>query len=179
LFSFLISATFYALKLQGHDAMLIRYLLLAAYLPTAFLIYAYAFFQNKRTVQFVSALALIIAAFHFSDHVRYWQALKSANPVDTNGALAQFLTDHHVQYAIAPYWRAYDITFRTQEKIIVASSQLVRIPAYQARYELHTHASVESVGAVARIDDRNCSDGSITVIAQVPVCLVGISTLPQ
>ena len=159
--------------------MLLRYLLLAAFLPSAFLIYSYVFLKNARLLQLVSAIAMILGAFHFSDHLRYLQMLRAENRLDVNGALAQFLSDHRVRYAIAPYWRAYDITFRTQGKIIVASSQLVRIPAYQELYQLHANGAPEKDSqSVARIDDRNCQDGTLEWVAQIPVCLVSARPTP-
>jgi hypothetical protein len=49
--------------------------------------------------------------------------------------LADYLMKHRIRYAWATYWDSYRVTFLSKERVIVASTDTVRIPEYQARVE--------------------------------------------
>jgi hypothetical protein len=51
--------------------------------------------------------------------------------------LADYLTSHRIKYAWAIYWDSYRVTFLSKERVIVASTDIVRIPEYQTRVELN------------------------------------------
>ncbi len=52
------------------------------------------------------------------------------------------MTSHHIRYATAIYWDAYVVDFMSQERVIVASSDIVRIPEYQEEVDAHAQDSV-------------------------------------
>ena len=58
-------------------------------------------------------------------------------PVGTKQMIAEHLESRGVKYATADYWLAYSITFLTNERVIVASEDLVRIEEYQRLVSAH------------------------------------------
>jgi hypothetical protein len=58
-----------------------------------------------------------------------------------------------VRYATSDYWLAYSITFLTNERVIVASEDLVRIASYQDAVAAHRDAAI-------RISRGPCADGA-------------------
>jgi hypothetical protein len=52
-------------------------------------------------------------------------------PASPHRALATYLVDHDIHYARADYWTAYVTTFLTREKVVIASTDTVRIDSYQ------------------------------------------------
>ena len=59
-----------------------------------------------------------------------------------------------MKYAKADYWRAYAITFLTNERIIVASENVPRISDYQKLVDAHRDQAV-------RLSRENCPGGTM------------------
>jgi hypothetical protein len=95
----------------------------------------------------VSAWACLSAADNLRLTARY---ASSSTPLDLR-VLSDALVARGIHVAIAPYWTAYAVTFMTDERVKVASSDYVRIDEYQRL------AAAEP--ALVRISDQPCRGG--------------------
>ena len=75
--------------------------------------------------------------------------------------IARGLEARGVRYASSDYWLAYSLTFFTNERVIVASEDFVRIELYQREVEAHR-------GEAVRISRSECPGG--TRVAGVYLC---------
>jgi hypothetical protein len=75
-------------------------------------------------------------------HVRLWHEYLNDPPVPDKHVVLQALRDQGVQYARADYWFAYYIAFLTKERIIVASTDFVRIRVYNNIVTRHAAEAV-------------------------------------
>ncbi len=108
-----------------------RYGLLALFLPVAF---AVLVLQPARPLLMRAGAGLlfgVLAGVSLLDHVAVLQRAQVAPPPARLVPLAQRLEALGVGVARADYWRAYALTFLTQERVIVASTDLQRIQEYQ------------------------------------------------
>jgi hypothetical protein len=78
----------------------------------------------------------------------------SALPAVTKKHIARELEARGVRYARANYWLAYALTFLTNERVIVASEDFVRIEEYQKAVEAHH-------GEAFRISREPCEGGRV------------------
>jgi hypothetical protein len=67
-----------------------------------------------------------------------------------------------IRYGTADYWNAYYITFLTNERIILASHDYVRIPSYMQIVTAHASEAV-------RVSRRPC-EGGRPLMAEVYLC---------
>ena len=116
---------------------LLRYILLGLFLPIG----CFAVFMRlERSPLFraaASGVFVLWAALNFVDNLRLIQASVKEPPSNEHRVLADYLVNHHIEYAHAIYWDAYAIDFLARERVIVASADLVRIPEYQRRVDEH------------------------------------------
>ncbi len=75
--------------------------------------------------------------------------------------IARHLEARGIKYATSDYWLAYSLTFLTNERVIVASDDFVRIATYEKLVELNQDEAV-------RITRRPCPGG--TPVAGVYLC---------
>jgi hypothetical protein len=113
------------------DLVVHRYLLLSLYVPVGVVSLVFAA-PTVRWVQGLVAAAVVLAGIgsgvdHWRQVERYWGG-KQPNDLRV---LADELVRRHIHVAMAGYWRAYKITFLTDEQVKVASSDVVRISEYQ------------------------------------------------
>jgi hypothetical protein len=113
------------------DLVVHRYLLLSLYVPIGLVALIFAA-PTARRVQGVVAAAVVVAGIgsgidHWRQVERYWGG-RQPNELRV---LADELVRRHIHVAMAGYWRAYKITFLTNEQVKVASSDVVRISEYQ------------------------------------------------
>jgi hypothetical protein len=83
-------------------------------------------------------------------------------PAGTKILIARELEARGIRYATADYWVAYNVTFLTRERVIVAASDSVRIPSYNQIVAAHGSEAV-------RISRRPC-EGGRPVMAEVYLC---------
>ncbi len=110
-----------------------RYALLALLIPVGV---AGAFLAIEPGRPWRIGLVLALAAWTVSsawDNGRLIARYVMHPPPDHVRQLADILLTRGVTVAEAPYWRAYRLAFITRERIEVASSDVVRIEAYQRR----------------------------------------------
>ena len=74
-------------------------------------------------------------------------------PDNPKRLIARHLESRGVKYTKADYWRAYAITFLTNERIIVASVNVERISEYQKLVDAHRDQAV-------RLSRDNCPGGT-------------------
>src|SRR5262249_13170780 len=95
---------------------------------------------------------------------RHPRSAHDREDVSAGRAVAEFLQDEGVTTGIAPYWVAYNLTFRTGGRVHVASSELVRIRAYQNEYDARRDRAV-------RIDLGPCDAGREVLVRGVKICM--------
>ena len=126
---------------------LFRYVLLLPLLPIAMLA---AFFLAERSRPWVATVTCAVAvwaAFMVRDNVQLIREYRTAPPVDEFRQLADYLVAHEIQYGYAQYWDCYIVDFLSRERVILASTDFLRIPAYQTVVDAHASsaASIERV----------------------------------
>lgn len=85
-------------------------------------------------------------------HVRMQAEYLSHPPQDVRGLIIRHLDARGARVAVSDYWIAYPITFLTRERIIVGSSDFVRIQEYEKTV-------AEQPGGVVRISREPCAAG--------------------
>jgi hypothetical protein len=95
-------------------------------------------------------------------HARLLAEYLGGPPVGAKQLIVKNLRAQGIQYAVSDYWIAYAITFMTDEQVIVASEDFVRIPAYQDIVAQHTDKAV-------RISRTACVGGR-TVTPSLYLC---------
>ncbi|MGH9386770.1 MAG: hypothetical protein ACRD2N_21070 [Vicinamibacterales bacterium] len=56
--------------------------------------------------------------------------------------LATYLVDHGIRHAKSDYWTAYYTTFLTGDRVMIASTDVVRIDSYQRLASAHPRETV-------------------------------------
>jgi hypothetical protein len=115
----------------------LNYVLLVMLLPVAIL---GAYFRVERTRVYVRAAAALVSLWALamlSDTASLAREYIVSPPPSPHRMLADYLTSHGIRYASAGYWDSYRVTFLSRERVIVASDDIVRVPAYQTRVELN------------------------------------------
>ena len=95
-------------------------------------------------------------------HGQIWREYLTHPPVGVKRAIIRQLQARGIEYATSDYWIAYYITFLTNERIIVASDDFIRIPVYQKIVREHAAESV-------RISRKPC-DGGREIVENVYLC---------
>jgi len=125
-----------------HTPPLLRYLLLATLIPVGLLAW---FLSRERSPVWrggVVAAVLLWSAANLADNVRLIRATVANPPVSEHHVLADYLIAHRIRYARAIYWDAYMVDFLSRERVIAASTDLIRIPEYQDEVEAHAADAV-------------------------------------
>ena len=99
-------------------------------------------------------LALVFAWFTIVaiPHVQLWNEYLRHPPEDIRRTLIAHLDARGVRYAASRYWVAYALTFLTDERIVVKSSDFVRIREYEKIVDAHAAEMV-------RIERDPCPGG--------------------
>lgn len=131
---------------------IIRFVLLALLLPIAAFGAFFHFERSARYRQAVVALVSVWAALTVVDNARVLREYLVAPPENNYRAVTDYLVEHRIKYARAIYWDAYVIAFLSGERVIVASTDKVRIGAYQSRVEANAANAV-------RLRRQPCNSG--------------------
>jgi hypothetical protein len=126
---------------------LFRYVLLLVLLPIAIL---GSFFLGERSRVWRAAViggVAVWAAVMVRDNVRLVREYATTPPVNEFRQLADYLVAHKIEYGYAQYWDCYIVDFLSRERVILASTDFLRIPAYQTLVDAHaaSAASIERV----------------------------------
>lgn len=119
-----------------------RYALLSLYLGVGvmalFFIYETQRVWRRSMAGFLLAWALVSVA----GHVRLLDEYLYREPQNPRRELATYLMTNGIRYARSDYWTAYVITFLAGERVVVASTGVVRITEYQGAVEAHRGEAV-------------------------------------
>ena len=127
--------------LVGHPPVL-RY---AIFAPLLFVALLATFFLVEPSRTWIAAVAVAIgvwAGCNVIDNGRLIAEFARTPPPAPHREVADYLMSRGIRYAKARYWDAYVITFLSQERVIVASTETVRISAYQAGFDQHVNEAV-------------------------------------
>lgn len=120
----------------------VRYALLMLYAGIG--ITALYFVYETQRLWRGAMVAVIVAwsAITAVNHGRLYAEYLGDAPPYAHRQLATYLVDHGIQYARADYWTAYVTTFLAEEKVVVASTDTVRITEYQREVDRHRDKAV-------------------------------------
>jgi hypothetical protein len=136
-----------------------RYGLLVLFVPVGLVAVTLALDRRRWARRLVAAAAVLWAAVPIVDAWRLYRDYSAAPPAELR-ILADALEARGVASGWAPYWTAYAVTFMTSERVIVASTDLARVDAYQS-FALSRGDSVQ-------ISEQPCGPGE--KIARWYVC---------
>jgi uncharacterized membrane protein len=91
-------------------------------------------------------------------HARLLAEYLGGPPIGAKQLVVRNLRAQGVQYAVSDYWIAYAVTFMTDEQVIVASEDFVRIPAYQDIVAEHADKAVR-ISRSACVGGRTVTPG--------------------
>jgi hypothetical protein len=143
------------------DVVTGRYLLLAIFLPVGAAAVWLALEPSHHVRHAVAAVVMAWAVASGVDNWRQYARYASGQIPDPMLEIIAALDARGVAVAKAQYWRAYKLTFMTQERIKVASSDIVRIEEYQ---RLAEHEGERLV----RLERQPCPGG--TFVGGLYIC---------
>lgn len=124
---------------------IVRYALFVLLIPVAIL-GAYLSREPVASIRTtVVALMCVWAAWTATDAVRVTREFVRSPPANPHRELADYLVRHGIRYARGGYWDAYVVTFLAREQVIIASTEQVRISAYEALVDQHAAEAVTLV----------------------------------
>ena len=85
-------------------------------------------------------------------HIRLLTEYATAPPVPAKRELIRALEARQIRYAYADYWTSYYVTFMTGERIIVASTEVVKVRTHNNEVDAHR-------GEAILISRRPCAGG--------------------
>lgn len=134
------------------EGMVIRYLLLAVFVPVG-IVAAHVMLETRRI--WIGASVLVAALCGITsavDHVRLLEHFARGREANDIRELAGALEARGIRVAESGYWRAYKISFLTQERVKVASTDVARIDEYQK-------LARDAGPALVSINDGPCPGG--------------------
>jgi hypothetical protein len=108
-----------------------RYLLLTLFIPTGVLAVFFALEPRRLSRAAVLLLLTVWAGVSAKDHIDLFKHYHSGTDPDVMREVADGLIARGVHVARAGYWRAYKLSFLTQERVKIASTDVIRISEYQ------------------------------------------------
>ena len=85
-------------------------------------------------------------------HGRLLAEYATAPPTPAKQELIAALDARHIRYAYADYWTSYYVTFLTRERIVVASTEVVKVRTHNNEVDVHR-------GEATLISRRPCNGG--------------------
>ena len=150
----LASAAGYVATRPTADLPTERYFLLAVLLPVG--IVGASWGLNRS--QFWKGLAVVVlgswTAVSAADHLRQAQRYLSGSEPNDIRMLADALVARGIRVAEAGYWRAYKVTFLSNEQVRITSTDVLRIAEY------HRLAAAEGDNLI-RISEEPCDGGEV------------------
>ncbi len=134
------------------DRVVDRYLLLSLYIPIGVLALLFALERRTWVRRGATLVVLAVAVGSGVDHARQFARYWGGRQPDQMRVLADGLVERHITVAMANYWRAYKLTFLSDERVKIASSDVVRIEEYQRL--------ADAAGSrLVTIQEDPCADG--------------------
>ena len=108
-----------------------RYMLLVLLMPAGLVAWVLSADPSRMWRRAAAAFVLVLAVSSSFDHVRLAGRYARGEEPDDVQDLEVALRARGISVAMSGYWRAYKLSFLTNERIRVASSDFVRIEEYQ------------------------------------------------
>ncbi|MEO8681776.1 MAG: hypothetical protein ABI665_22210 [Vicinamibacterales bacterium] len=119
-----------------------RYALLMLYTGVG-VVALFFIYEPRREFRWAMASVMVLwALFSASGHLRLVNEYVYHEPANPRRELATYLVTNGIRYARSDYWVAYATTFLSGERVVVASTDLVRIRRYQSEVEAHSQDAV-------------------------------------
>lgn len=128
-----------------------RYLLLSLFMPCGLTAVWWCLEPQRRVRIGIAATVLVWASVSAVDTWRQFDRFASGRTGDGMAPIIAALDARGITLAEGPHWRAYKITFLTQERIVVASTDLVRVQQYRMRAD-------DAGPGLVRIQMEPCGD---------------------
>ena len=123
-------------------AVVTRYVLFALLAPVA-LFGSWLLVERHRGWRVAIVGGVVVwSAMTIADNARWLLKLRATPPGSEFRYLAADLVAHGVRYGRAEYWDAYVVTFFARERVVLASTDTVRISAYQTLVDAHASEAV-------------------------------------
>ena len=131
----------------------VRYALLMLYAGVG-VATLYFVYETKRVWRHAMVAALVVwTTITAVSHARLVDEYVRREPPYPQRALANYLVARGITHARADYWTAYATTFLTNEKVVIASTDTVRITEYQYAVEDNGEHAVT-------VQRQPCADGA-------------------
>lgn len=127
-----------------------RYTLLGLLMPVGLTAIIVSLDPNRFVRRTTMVVMVAWAALMTVDHTRLILALERKPPPNPMRQLADYLMAQGISTAAGGYWRAYNATFLTAERVRIASVDVIRITEYQNLLPEHP----------VTISDRPCGQGA-------------------
>ncbi len=124
------------------DVTTVRYALLTLYIGVGVVTLFFVYETGRRLRQSMVAVMLLWALASGAAHVRLLNEYVYHEPQNPHRQLATYLVGHNIRYARADYWTAYATTFLAGERVVIASTETVRINGYQSEVDAHRAEAV-------------------------------------
>lgn len=118
--------------------------------------------QSRRVITVWIALVACWTLLAAASHTRLWVEYLSGPPVGAKQQVLRILERDGVKYGTADYWMAYYISFLSRERIVLASSDFVRVRPYNDLVARHAQEAI-------RISRTPCAGGR-ELVRRVYVC---------
>jgi hypothetical protein len=134
------------------EGMVPRYLLLSIYVPVGIVAIYLATEPRRLLTAMAVCVILLWSGVTATDTVAQWAHFKRGLEPNETRVLAQALEARGIRVAEAGYWRAYKVTFLAQERVKIASTEIIRITEYQ-------QLAREAGAGLVRIGEQPCPGG--------------------
>jgi hypothetical protein len=124
------------------DLTTVRYALLTLYVGVGIVALFFVYETERRLRQAMVAVMLLWALASGAAHLRLLNEYLFHEPQNPHRQLATYLVGHDIHYARADYWTAYATTFLAGERVVIASTDTVRINSYQKEVDAHRAEAV-------------------------------------
>ena len=125
-----------------YDVQTFRYALLSAYTGIG-VVALFLICEPRRVLRLSMAGAVVLwAVASGAGHAQLLSEYIYNEPTNPRRALATYLVANNIRYGWAPYWTAYSTTFLSGERVVLASTDTIRIDDYQKQVAMHLDEAV-------------------------------------
>ncbi len=124
------------------EVMTFRYALLTVYTGIGVVALFFMYEPRRGWRWSMAGLILTWALVSGAGHARLLSEYVYAEPQNPRRELATYLVSQGIRFARADYWTAYATTFLAGERVVIASTEFVRIHSYQKQVDAHRAEAV-------------------------------------
>jgi hypothetical protein len=145
------AAAFILLCGAPRDEMLVRYILVSLCAWIGLTAYAW---KARALRPWIALIVLTVSIANLRDHVRLAGEYSREPPQHENLLLTNALSERGVRYAVADFWIAYDVTWLTNERIILSPPY-----GHADRVARYHEVLAQHPDEVFQISERPCRHG--------------------